>query len=132
MTDRKFISAFIREDIYLIEPREKPGGSSIPIAKYLIITPAPLSDDDLNFLYKVFAAVNISAEMLSISQDDTGFEDYKAVFYFGAEPAHRSIKYYEKIQTEPPTVVVGHSLADIASDQTKKKALWSVLKDLFN
>jgi hypothetical protein len=132
MADRNFLSAFIKEDIYLIGkaasvPAESPSKSET----YLVVTPSPLSDPDRDFLYKIFAAVQIPQKMLFLSTEKLSAKDYKAAFYFGTEPQDGSGFYQEKLVEQKP-VIMAHQLSEIAADREKKKKLWTVLKRLFN
>lgn len=132
MADRNFLSAFIKEDIYLIgKTPPVTAGAPSKGEKYLVVTPSPLSNHDREFLYKIFEAVQIPQEMLFISAEKLSVKDYKAAFYFGIEPVDQS-GYYQKRLVEKTPLIMAHQLSEISADREKKKKLWEVLKTMFN
>jgi len=131
MADRNFLSAFIKEDIYLIDRSgSKPAKQSLDAEKYLIVTPGPLSDTDREFLYKIFAAVQVPPQQLFIADEKLSPEDFKAAFYFGIEPNHASVYYRKQLVQQKPQIMA-HPLSEIARDNGRKRKLWAVLKELF-
>jgi len=130
--DCSFLNHFITENIYLIDQgtktHEQPAASSGP----LIVAPLPLSDKDKKFLYKVFTAVDVAPDMLDLRGPETEFKDgHSKVFFFGTKPTTESTDFYKEMNLQDCTIVIAHSLSEIAGDSTKKRELWSVLKACF-
>jgi len=61
--DHTFLNHFITEDIYLIDQDTA------------IVTPLPLADQDKEFLYKIFMAVDVPPDMLDLGGPETEFKD---------------------------------------------------------
>jgi hypothetical protein len=91
-----------------------------------------LAADDKKFLWQVFAAVNLDQDMLELANQDTGYQKYSGVFYFGVNPSKHQVKSYQKTIVDGCPMVLIDSLAEIAADNDKKKKLWTVLKSFFN
>jgi len=129
--DHAFLNHFITEDIYLIDGNTTSHVEPSTSVRYLMVTPLPLSDQDKEFLYKIFMAVNVSPEMLDLGGPDTEFKDgHSKVFFFGTKT--ETTEFYKEIDKQGGgTIVNAHSLSEISQDTTKKRALWSVLKTCF-
>jgi len=130
VTDNTFLSLFLSEDIYLIESKTENDQVKTD-GKYAVITHLPLSDEDQKFLFKIFASVKISSELLAL-QDISNFKHQHPVsFFFGVKPPGEDPEYYKIIDGAHGRVIVAHSLADIAQDDIKKRDLWKALKSCF-
>ncbi len=143
MKGADFINLFIQEEIYLIDgelsPEKNPGhtmerktSTSTVSKKLLVVTPKPLTKAEDDFLFKVFAAVNLERQDIQLSTEAASFNNFETAFFFGAMPQGYSPGLYQKIEIDHCTVVVVDSLQDIAQDQEKKIALWTLLKECFS
>jgi len=131
MPENEFLGLFIREEIYLINPAipQAPTQQS----KHLMVTPAPLTEKDLSFLNKIFAAVNLTGDDLELTTEPTtSLEKYQSAFFFGTLPVGHTPEFYQKSEIDGCTVVVADTLSTIAANQAKKKKLWTVLQTCFN
>ena len=130
MPDNTFLSLFLAEDIYLIEGKTENDQVKTN-SKYAVIAHLPLSDQDQKFLFKIFASVNISSELLDLGDISKFDHQHPISFFFGVMPPGEDPEYYKIINEEHGKVIVAHSLADIAQDDIKKRDLWKVLKSCF-
>lgn len=131
--DHTFLNHFITEDIYLIDRDTASHVEPSASVRYLIVTHLPLSDQDKQFLYKIFMAVNVSPDMLDLGGPETEFKDgHSKVFFFGTKPTTEITDFYREMNFQDRKVVIAHSLSEIAEDTAKKRELWSVLKTCFS
>ncbi len=133
MKDYSFLNHFISEHIYLIDPDNSSLVDPPASELYLVATPLPLPEKDKEFLYKIFAAVNVSPDLLAFQGTDPAFKDaYTKVFFFGTKPAAiETVELYKVVTFQNRQVIIAHSLSEIAEDNAKKRRLWSVLKTCF-
>jgi len=131
--DHTFLNHFITEDIYLIDQDTASHVEPSASVGHLIVTPLPLADQDKEFLYKIFTAVDVSPDMLDLGGPETKFKDgHSKVFFFGTKPTTEITDFYREMNFQDRKVVIAHSLSEIAEDTTKKRELWSVLKTCFS
>ena len=132
MKDSSFLNHFITENIYLIDQDTASQVESSASEANLIVTTLPLSDKDKEFIYKIFAAVDVFPDMLDFGGPETKFKDgHSKLFFFGTKPIETT-DFYREINFQDRKVVMAHSLSEIAEDTTKKRELWSVLKTCFS
>jgi len=130
--DHTFLNHFITEDIYLIDQDTASHVEPSASVGHLIVTPLPLADQDKEFLYKIFMAVDVPPDMLDLGGPETEFKDgHSKVFFFGTKPITEITDFYKEIKLHDRTIVIAHSLSEIAKDNAKKRELWSVLKTCF-
>jgi hypothetical protein len=130
--DYSFLNHFITENIYLIDQDTASQVESSASEANLIVTTLPLSDEDKEFIYKIFSAVDVFPDMLDFGGPETEFKDgHSKVFYFGTKPPMESVDFYKELAMKNCTAIVAHSLSEIAEDTAKKRELWSVLKTCF-
>lgn len=129
-----FLKYFINEEIYLLNDQyAQPEQAKVEDNQYLVVVPVtPLSEADQEFLYKIFAAVNVAPEILKISKDHYNLEDHPLAFFFGTRHEHNPVNLYEATAEDSCTLVQAHSLAELAEDSDKKRLLWNVLKSCFD
>ncbi len=133
MKDHTFLNHFITEDIYLIDRDTASHVEPSASVGHLIVTPLPLADQDKQFLYKIFIAVDVPPDMLDLGGPETEFKDgHSKVFFFGTKPTTEITDFYREMNFQDRKVVIAHSLSEIAEDTTKKRELWSVLKTCFS
>lgn len=130
MSERNFLSEFIQEEIYLIEQDQSSSKSQSSTQKYLVITPKHLPETDLEFLHKIFKAIKVTPDQLEVSAEEPVDESFLAIFYFGKIPEDWAGNYYQKDPAVDTPTIVAHTLSEIATDNGKKRKLWSVLQEL--
>ena len=132
MKDYSYLNHFITENIYLIDQDTTSQMESSAAEANLIVTTLPLSDKDKEFIYKIFAAVDVFPDMLDFGGPETEFRDgHTKVFFFGTKPTSGTTDFYREMNFQDRKVVIAHSLSAIAEDTAKKRELWSVLKTCF-
>ena len=124
-----FLGHFITEEIYLVD--SKPSKND-EIDKGILIVSAPLSEEEEKFLQKIFAAIDIVPAQLNIVNSEKSINHtHSLVFYFGIQPSVSYKAFYEINKVKDSTIIVAHSLSEIAHDDARKRELWSVLKTCF-
>ncbi|GJM29507.1 MAG: hypothetical protein DHS20C17_21420 [Cyclobacteriaceae bacterium] len=140
MEDAGFLSLFISEQIYLVDQKPRLIESKLDESKldesntsdkHLIVTPSNLTEPDREFLFKIFASVNVNSEDLELTNEERDLQQYSSAFFFGIKPAKQPLKLYQKSLVDGCPVVFADNLQDIAVDQQKKKKLWEALKSCF-
>ncbi len=123
---------FITEDIYLINHHVKSEEVRDVEVKYLILTSIPLADEDKEFLFKIFAAVNVSPVMLDLGGPESKLNDsHSGIFFFGIKPTTTQVEFYKEFNFQDRMAIMAHSLSEIANESANKRDLWSVLQTCF-
>jgi|GEM_PF-2653418 len=127
-----FLSSFIKEDLYLINEEKTTQPQQRRLTKTLVVTEDKLQPDQQVFLEKVFSAVGLHQEDIEHQvHSSTPSTDHSIMFFFGT-PLSQHTPYTVHKNQQGQIQVFAHSLAELQDDQEKKRALWQVLKNVFN
>lgn len=158
--DRRFLSLFLNEPIYIVEePRQPDETQDLPEIRYkgqnkqeiLVIVydemEEYLSEKDEALLLKILQAVRLSQDdialvnMRSLQNQANGFAalnniPYKTLITFGETPEAFSfreylVKYKWNTDDQNRMYLQADALKDIAHDRTKKELLWKNLQEIF-
>lgn len=130
--DYTFLGHFISEEIYLVDSNPSKDVEK-RINKEILIVSAPLLEEEEKFLQKIFAAVEISPDQLSIVHSEKPIsQQHSLAFYFGIQPTIENKELYKKHRVNDSDIVLAHRLSEIAHDESRKRELWTVLKACFN
>jgi len=130
--DYAFLGHFIAEEIYLVDPEPSKNDENEMDKKILIVSD-PLSEEEEKFLQKIFTAIDIVPDQLSIVNSEKSLsQQHSVVFYFGIQPTIENKALYKIHRVNDSDIILAHRLSEIACDDSRKRELWTVLKSCFN
>lgn len=131
----EYLKYFITEEIYVLPPKADAiqGVSGIktnPQNHPATIVSHELNEDDKKFLSSIMSSVKVDLKKV---QHINAYKDISAdkVIIFGNFPDIQGLDRYQIIKKDSNKLLIADELNVIAKDVSKKKLLWTSLKQMF-
>ena len=132
-------------------PEDKPAASSYAGSNHKKLLIVSMMEDsnktsDIEFLKKIFGSVKVDLEedtsLLQLTQNTIFSWDsiaksgkFEQVIFFGTSPKNIGLQFnfewYKLLTFQQKRFLFAESLGVIATDRSKKGALWNALKEMF-